>query len=149
MSSSSTSPTLSMLVAPFGNLCLAVPMAGVQKVIRTPEIFKSGARSLGVAHFEEREVIVVDLHQKIYGSANPQYEKYVVVTEISSGQLYGVLCTKLPTLLTLPWTELRPLPEDYRKRDPLGIASHVASIIQNGEPQTVFLVDLVEGLGIL
>jgi hypothetical protein len=31
----------------------------------------------------------------------------------------------------------------------LGIASHVASIIQNGEPQTVFLVDLVEGLGIL
>jgi chemotaxis signal transduction protein len=145
---SSQTSALSMLVAPFGNLCIAVPMAGVQKVIRTPEIFKSGERSLGVAHFEAREVIVVDLHQKIYGSANPQYERYVVVTEISSGQLYGILCTKLPTLITVPWTELRPLPEEYRKRDPLGIASHVASIVQNGEAQTIFLVDLVEGLGI-
>jgi chemotaxis signal transduction protein len=142
----SSQSTLSMLVAPFGNLALAVSMAGVQKVIRTPEIFKSGVRSLGVARFEEREVIVVDLHQKIYGSANPQYEKYVIVTEVVSGQLYGILCTQLPTLVTLPWEELRPLPEDYRRRDPLGIASHVASIAHHGTTQTIFLVDLVEGL---
>jgi chemotaxis signal transduction protein len=142
----SSQTTLSILVAPFGNLALAVSMAGVQKVIRTPEIYKSGERSLGVARFEEREVIVVDLHQKIYGTANPQYEKYVIVTEIPSGQLYGILCTQLPTLVTLPLEELRPLPEDYRKRDPLGIASHVAAIAHNGGTQTIFLVDLVEGL---
>jgi chemotaxis signal transduction protein len=141
--------TISMLVAPFGNLSLAVSMVGVQKVIRTPEIFKSGERSLGMARFEGREVIVVDLHQKIYGAANPQYEKYVIVTEIPNGQLYGILCTKLPTLVTVPWEELRPLPEDYRKRDPLGIASHVASIAHNGNTQTIFLVDLVEGLKLL
>jgi purine-binding chemotaxis protein CheW len=147
---------LSVLIAPFGNLFLAVPMTGVQKVIRTPEIFKSGARThagispsaLGVAHFEERDVIVVDLHQKIYGSPNPQSEKYVIVTEIPSGHLYGVLATHLPTLITIPPTSLRPLPEEYRQRDPLGIASHVASIIYNGATQTVFLVDLEEGLGL-
>jgi chemotaxis signal transduction protein len=148
-SPSPTAPAaLSVLIAPFGNLFLAVPMTGVQKVIRTPEIFKSGARSLGVAHFEGRDVIVVDLHQKIYGSPNPQYEKYVIVTEIPSGHLYGVLATHLPTLVTLPCAELRPLPEEYRQRDPLGIASHVASIVHNGETQTVFLVDLEEGLGL-
>lgn len=116
-------------------------MAGVVKVIRTPEIFKSGQRALGIAHFEGREVVVVDLHQKIYGSTNVQYEKYVVITEVAD-QLYGILVTQLPTLVTIPWTELKPLPAEYRQRDPLGIASHVASIAQG----TVFLVDLAEGL---
>jgi hypothetical protein len=51
-------------------------------------------------------------------------------------------------MLTVPLTELRPIPEDYRKRDPLGIASHIASITQQGETQTIFLVDLTQGLGL-
>jgi chemotaxis signal transduction protein len=138
--------TLQVLVFPFKDLHLALRLEGVQKVIRKPEIFRSGQKSLGMAHFEDQEAIVIDLHQRIYGHPNLQPESHLVIaksvmaksviTELEP-QLYGILVATLPTMMAIGVSALRPLPAEYRDRDPLGIASHIATIQQHAAPQNV------------
>ncbi|MBW4522694.1 MAG: chemotaxis protein CheW [Scytolyngbya sp. HA4215-MV1] len=134
-------PTLKVLVIPVQNLSLALKLEGVQKVVPTPQIFKSGEKTLGVAHFEDREAIVVDLHHKIFGAPSSQPERYVVLVQATDQQLYGIPTTTLPTLQELPLESLNPLPADYRDRDTLGIASHTVALPQQDTEQTLFLLD--------
>jgi chemotaxis signal transduction protein len=131
---------LQVLVAPFKDLRLALRLEGIQKVIRMPEIFKSGEKSLGVAHIGDREAIVVDLHQKIYGCPNSQPERYLVVVQ-AGDRLYGIPVTTLPTIMMIPASALHDLPLEYRDRDSLGIASHVATLPHGTETKTLFLLD--------
>lgn len=133
--------TLQILVFPFKDLHLALRLEGVQKVIQTPEIFRSGQKLLGVTHFENREAIVIDLHQKIYGCPNPQPESHLVITQASDHQLYGIPVTMLPTLIRVAVSSLHPLPTEYRDRDTLGIASHITTLSQGTAIQTLFLLD--------
>ncbi|OLP16313.1 hypothetical protein BST81_22220 [Leptolyngbya sp. 'hensonii'] len=139
--SQTRSKTLRVLVIPLQNLHLALSLDGIQKVVRTPQVFKSGEKVLGVAHFEDQEVIIVDLHQQIFGVPNPQPEIYVVVVRATNQQLYGIPTPTLPGLQELPLESLNPLPPDYRARDTLGIASHTVSTQSAQEAQTLFLLD--------
>jgi chemotaxis signal transduction protein len=132
---------LKVLVIPVQNLSLALKLEGVQKVVPTPQIFKSGQKSLGVAHFDDQEAIVIDLHQKIFGAPNAQPERYVVLVRASDQQLYGIPTTILPVLQEVPLESLNPLPVEYRDRDTLGIASHTVALPQPETEQTLFLLD--------
>jgi len=132
--------TLPVLVFPFKDLHLALRLEGVQKVIRKPEIFRSGQKPLGMAHFEDQEAIVIDLHQKIYGCPNSQPEGHLVIVR-SESQFYGIPVATLPTMMAIGVSTLRPLPAEYRDRDTLGIASHIAtipqsSVLQNTAPHS-------------
>ena len=133
--------TLQILVMPLQDLQLALRLEGIYKVIRMPEIFKSGRKALGVAHFEGEEAIVIDLHQKIYDCPNPQVEPYLILVLSSAQRLYSIPAPSLPSLVTIPVSTLKPLPADYRDRDTLGIASHIATVGQGTETRTFFLLD--------
>lgn len=133
--------TLSVLVMPFQHLWLATPVADIRKVIRMPEIYKSGQKTLGLAHFGDREAIVIDLHQKIYACPNPQRETHLVVIQAHSDRLFGIPATTLPTLMHLPQAELKAIPADYRNADTLGIASHLVTLAKDNQSQTIFLLD--------
>lgn len=155
MPPAATSPqaTLPVLIAPCQAIVFALPLAGVQKVIRSPQIFRSGAESLGITPFAGRDAIVLDLHQQLYGSPDPQPAAYVVIVQTRHDRLYGLPTQALPIMRQIPQSDLRPLPPDYRSRDRLGIASHVitlatdraASDSQNADRsnnhQTLFLLD--------
>ena len=134
-------PTFRVLTTPFKNLHLALRMEGVHKVIRMPEVYKSGQKTLGLAQFDNREVIIIDLHQQIYGCPNPEPERYVVVVQANDDRFFGIPVNTLPTMLTIPEDSLKPLPPDYRQRDTLGIASHLISLEVGTEKQTMFLLD--------
>lgn len=133
--------TLPVLVAPFKNLQLALRMEGVQKVIRMPEVYKSGQKTLGLAQFEHQEAIIIDLHQTIYGCPNPEPERYVIVVRATGDRLFGIPVTILPIMLAVPEASLRPLPPDYRQHDTLGIASHLITLETGPDKQTMFLLD--------
>lgn len=134
-------PTVAALVMPFKDLFLATPVGDVRKVIRMPEIYKSGQKTLGLTHFGDREAIVVDLHQKIYQCPNPQFEKYLVVIQAEGDRLFGIPATTLPTLMHLPQAEFKELPAAYREFDTLGIASHLVTLETGHHTQTIFLLD--------
>jgi chemotaxis signal transduction protein len=132
--------TLQVLVVPCQNLWLALQIEKVQKVIRIPEIYQGGEKTLGLAHFGDREAIIIDLHQKIYHIPNPGIERYLIVLQ-AHDHLFGIPAILLPTLIRIPKTELKPLPAEYRDRDTLGIASHLISIERGEQTQTLFVLD--------
>jgi chemotaxis signal transduction protein len=137
--------TVALLVAPFGDILVALPMNQVQKVLKSPQIFRSqpGDRNfLGILHFEDREAITIDLHQRVYGGPNPKPENFVAILQAASGSYYGIAFAALPAMVTAAADQLRSLPPEFRDRDALGIASHVAQVTLNGQAQTIFLLDL-------
>lgn len=134
---------LRILIVPVQDLSLGLPIEQVQKVIPTPTIFKGGVPTLGITHFESEEVIVIDLHQKIYGQRNQKSEPYVVLIKAAE-QLYGILTISLPVIQEVKASQVNPLSQEYRDRDPLGIASHTAVVQRGEETQTVFLVNAAD-----
>jgi chemotaxis signal transduction protein len=133
-----------VLVTAFDTLNLALPMNGVQKVTHLPQVFRSGSSLMGVGYVDDREIIVVDLHYHIYGQTYPRDQGYLVKLQRPDGNLYGILVATLPVMQDIPLSSLRALPADYRNREALGIASHVAAIQQNQQETTVFLMDFAK-----
>jgi chemotaxis signal transduction protein len=134
--------SLKVLVAPLRNLHLALPLTTVQKVIRMPAVFHSGNPWLGVSPIADRGIIILDLHQMLYGCPNPEPEQHLVLLQSRDGRSFGIPTVSVPTVLSVPTTAIQPLPADYRDRDALGIASHFIAIDQAELPQTLFLLDV-------
>ncbi len=135
--------TVPVLVFPLKHLSLALRLEWVIKVIPLPEIFGSGQKAMGVAHFEDREITILDPYRQLYGVPNPAPFRYVVVVQPTSGNDYGIPVTTLPVFQELPLKSLRSLPSSYRQGDTLGIASHVALIPTHpDQTQTIFLLDV-------
>jgi hypothetical protein len=105
--------SLSVLVTAFDSLTLALPMTGVQKVTPLPTVFRSGETLMGVGYVDDREIIVVDLHYHLYGTAYPRSAGYLVKLQRPDGNLYGVLIATLPVIQDIPLSSLRALPADH------------------------------------
>lgn len=136
------SSILKVLAFPLGNLYLGLRLDLVQKIIPTPEIFRSGEKPIGIAHFDDQEVIILDPYQKLYRCPNPHEVSYVIIVQNARQDLYGVLVSTVPTLRELPLSTLRLLPSAYRKGDTLGVASHVALVSDEKKDWTIFVLDL-------
>jgi purine-binding chemotaxis protein CheW len=65
-----------------------------------------------------------------------------VLVKNTTGELYGIPVADTPTLMEVPSSMVRVLPESYRRADTIEVARHVA-VIPKGETQlTVFLLDV-------
>ena len=133
--------TLSVMAFQVGHLHLAVTLAGIRKVIPQPEIIKGNQAFLGLAQVEDEDVLVLDLHQRILGTSAQHAEGFLIVFQ-SEVNTYGITTTGLPMMQEIPEEVLHAVPDDYRDRDALGIASQMAEIpVNNGTPITLFLLD--------
>ncbi|MEN9216829.1 MAG: chemotaxis protein CheW [Gloeomargarita sp. HHBFW_bins_162] len=129
---------MKVLHFPVGSLNLGLPLSQVQKVMPYPSIFSSGQKPLGLAHFEDQEVVVVDIHRYLFGHPSPLPPTHLIV--VKNGQeLYGVPCAGLPALVELAPEQIRQIPPNYRQADTLGLASHVARL--HNDTITLFLLD--------
>jgi chemotaxis signal transduction protein len=132
--------TQKMLIFPLKHLNVAIKLDDVVKVIPIPEIFRSGNKTLGLANFEDKEVLVVDLSHEIFGSASTNPGRYLVVMQGDRQEFFGVPVPGLPTMKDVAVSVVRPIPSDYRDRDALGIASHMLQVPGGEETQTAFLL---------
>jgi hypothetical protein len=130
-----------LLVLPVRDLFLGLPLEQIQKVIPTPTIIRGGQSSLGLIRVESKDVMVLDLHQILYRQPNLTSEPYLVLVKTTQGRTYGVPTIALPLIEDIRANQITPLLQDYRDRDPLGIASHTALVARNETMQTIFLVD--------
>ncbi|MEB3295268.1 MAG: chemotaxis protein CheW [Synechococcales bacterium] len=134
-----------LLFFPIGQLFFALRLDGVAKIIPLPPVFKSGDRTLGMTQWQDQEIIVIDLHQQIYqrpAVVTPQQKDFLIIVAIeaanhglpslehqsSSRMFYGIPATQLPILKAIPDVDLHTIPNDYRDRDPLGIAEAMVQI---------------------
>ncbi|NJN59581.1 MAG: chemotaxis protein CheW [Leptolyngbyaceae cyanobacterium SL_5_9] len=141
-----TESKLQLVVFRIGNLKLALRIEVVYKVVPFRSVHGSGLNSVGIAHVDHFEVTVIDLHQRLFKSSpksSPVEEAVarLIVAISSSGELYGLPTAETPTLLEIPLSRIRVLPESYRRSDTLDIASHVAVVPQSGSTLTIFLID--------
>lgn len=133
--------TLKLLIFPLGNLWLSLNLERVKKIIPRPEITKGSQKYLGVCYFENQEVTVIDLYQKVLGGELPSGKSYLIVVQSSKG-LYGLSVGNLPIMRDVPSDQLHPVPAEYRERDTLQIASHMMQLqLQANQTATVFLLD--------
>lgn len=132
------------LFFPVGTLNFALSVDVVKKVYKNTTIHSSGLNDLGLAHFGDFDVPVIDLHRRIFNTTlayGPQLKSYVILTFNSANERFGVLIPNSPSLIDIPFDSVRVLPESYRRRDSLDIASHVA-LLSDQEPQiTVFILE--------
>lgn len=129
-----------MLIFALKHLNVAIRLDDVIKVIPTPEIFRSGDKTLGLANFEDKELLVVDLSHEIFGSSSTNPGRYLVVMQGDRQEFFGVPVPGLPTMKDVAVSAVRPIPSDYRDRDALGIASHMVQVQSGEETQTAFLL---------
>ncbi len=139
-------PYLKLLVFSLGNLQLALRIEAVYKVVNRTPVYSSGVGAVGVAHVGDGEVTVVDLHRRFFHTSNPSSEPqlggYLVVVRSTTGELYGIPIADTPVLMEVPLSQIRLLPESYRRSDTLEVASHVAVIPQENSQLTIFLLDV-------
>jgi chemotaxis signal transduction protein len=137
-------PQIKVLVLQVQDLKFAIPIELLVKVMRTPMVFKSGDKWMGMSQLEDEGLLIVDLYRKIYGVDNPKpMENLVIVREVQDGvdRLLGIPVSLLPNLINVPADCLQALPEDYREHDSLGIASHMAILNPNDPADSLFFLD--------
>jgi chemotaxis signal transduction protein len=148
--------TAKIMVFSVGDLSLGVRLEGVQKVMAMPTLHKGSNSFLGVTQVEDQEIVVLDLHHTLYGSFgmgnnvmgkntignNTIGNKGYLMVVKSAQHLYGLTCLKLPTMVEIPLTDLRPVPAQYRDRDTLGIAEQMAQVtLDKNTVSMLFLLD--------
>ena len=132
---------LKFLIFTMGNLNLAIGIDSVIRIIPLPKIHRSGDKLLGIAMYEDQEVLVIDLYKRIYNQETNITKGFLVIFA-GNNSLCGITINTLPNVEDVPLLSLRMLTSEYRDRDTLGIATHIMQIpIKKSEPQTVFLLD--------
>lgn len=137
--------SIKLLVFSVGKLNLALPVDIVKKVINYTPIYSSGLNHMGVAHIDDREITVIDLHKRLYHVSQPMpagSRGYLVLSRNNLGESFAILVAQTPALQDISMSQIRALPESYRRSDTLEIASHVTVVKQKNESMTVFLLDV-------
>lgn len=134
---------LKLIVFEMGSLNLALPIDSVYKILNYSPIYGTGMNPVGVTHVGEFEVTVVDLYQRFFKSnSTREMGNYLVLVQNTMGELYGIPIAETPVLMEVSLSQVRLLPESYRRADTLDVASHVAVIPQETTPLTVFVLDV-------
>ena len=138
---------IKLLVFKIGKLTLSLPILQVQKVIKHNPIHGSGLSHVNLTHLGDRDVAIVDLHQKLFNvslAEASQTQGYFIISKNITGEPLGILVSEPPALIDVSPSQIRLIPKSYRHADTLKIASHVTVISQeDGSSQTIFLLDLV------
>ncbi len=140
--------TLRVVVAPFKNLWLALPLAVTRKIVRlTPEDTQlaTGDR-LQVDNFSAQ---IFRLYEHIYDQPNPDPESHGVVLHLSPTHIVALTMTQVPAIVNLPKAALEPISANYRDLFKLDIASHITLMERPTEDVTVFLLDMEKLMGLL
>jgi len=96
---------MKVLHFPLGSLQVGLPLTQVQKVLPYPTVFSSGQKPIGLAHFEEQEVVVLDLHQYLFGQANPIPATHLIVVK---GKTPNALSKAVSPALCTPCSTTKP-----------------------------------------
>jgi chemotaxis signal transduction protein len=132
------------LIFKTGQLNLALPVESVKKITHYTPMQGSGTTSVGLIHIDNHEITAIDLHKRLFKVAQPSFEgrQFLILAKNSIDELFGILVSQTPSLVDLPLSQIRTLPDSYRRGDTLEIASHVTRVQQNEQLLTVFVLDV-------
>jgi len=136
-----------LLIFSIGKLNLAFRIEDVQKIIKYIPIGSSGLNPFGVIHLQEQEIAVIDLHYLLFKEPDSSVRStvnwhFILTRSLTERESIAILVSKPPSLIDVPISEIRVLPENYRRSDTLDIASHVTVINNPDGALTLFILDV-------
>lgn len=134
-----------LLIFRVGKLNLALLVDSVQKILRHSESYGTGVTAMGISHLgDSREITVIDLHKRLFKKSQSSQQKtqqFLILAKNSANETFGIIVSETPSLLDVPLSQIRVLPDSYRQSDTLDMATHVTLIAQNEENLMVFILD--------
>ncbi|MGK7943971.1 MAG: chemotaxis protein CheW [Microcystaceae cyanobacterium] len=137
--------TLKILIFQVGKLQLGLSVDFVKKIIRGAEIHGSGTTEMGITQINNQDITVIDLHRRLFKqsqSLEGMVHPFLILAKNTIDEVFGILVGETPTLIDVPFSNIRVLPDSYRRGDTLEIATHVAKAEENGQGITVFILDV-------
>lgn len=143
--------TLKLVVFMANELYFALRIESVHKVVnQTRVIYSNEAARVGIAHVGDFEITVIDIQEKLMAQVSPSLpfqsfrdnNQYLIIAQGTSEELIGIPTQEAPILMEVALSQIRALPESYRRAGQLNIASHITLISQETEEITVFLMDI-------
>ncbi len=133
-----------LLVFQTGTLTLALPVNSVKKITHYSPMEGSGTTAVGLIYVDEMELTAIDLHKRLFKVPQPPREgrQFLILAKNSIEELFAILVPQTPSMLDLPLSQIRTLPESYRRGDTLEIASHVTRVQDNDHLVTIFVLDV-------
>ncbi|MFN5516536.1 MAG: chemotaxis protein CheW [Cyanobacteriota bacterium] len=127
-----------------GKLNLALPIAQVVKILNYQVSHGSGSTATGLVHLEGRSVTVLDLHQQFFktpAAAPVSAKPFLILVKNSAQEEFCLLVNTTPTLVEVRRSDIRLLPDSYRRHDTLASAAQVMIVQEKGQNFTVFILD--------
>jgi chemotaxis signal transduction protein len=140
---------LPFMVVRFPTLNLAFDMAQLHQVRPMPVVQYSPTLMLGMAqvawgdqaHPTQRDVIVIDLHCKLYDSSLDAPE-HLLLFQSNDGLLYGIPVAQLPEITSIPEDLLLPQSQNTKDLPTLGLTRQLVKLPTPMGEQTLFVVDV-------
>lgn len=135
----------------------ALPIQSVQKVVSLGHIYGDPQSSgVSLTSYQSRELVVVDVGHRIFGrvpspelaaptpteqSISPDLSltRYLLVLQVSSGELVGLPITSQPVLRRVPMSAFGPLPTAYATEGNIRCISSL--MLQTANEPPLFLLD--------
>jgi chemotaxis protein histidine kinase CheA len=137
---STTTTTLRILVAPFKNFSLAMPMDSVRKVARTKDLEIELDKNSDRVRIDDHDATVIRLYEWMYGEPCPEPETHVALIQMPYKN-FALPMAALPTITLVAVSALRPISTEYRRLYNLDMASHIFSLAMVKSTETVFLIE--------
>ncbi|MDJ0508169.1 MAG: chemotaxis protein CheW [Crocosphaera sp.] len=133
-----------LLIFQTGSLNLALPVESVKKITHYTPMEGSGTGAVGLIYVDDHQITAIDLHKRLFKVPQPSLEgrQFLILAKNSLEELLGILVSQTPTLVELPLSQIRTLPDSYRQGDTLDMATHVTRLQHNNELLTVFILDV-------
>lgn len=134
------------IVFKIADYLLGLPISDVLKVVNVSPGNSKKLTTMGLVQIGKYMIKVLDLHEHLVSDGldhrvdNPSF---MVVTNDSQGELYGISVNEAPDIVELPLLTIRSLPKSSIHSKPIiQMVSHVAVLPQKEDIKTIFLLDL-------
>ncbi|OLP17826.1 hypothetical protein BST81_12225 [Leptolyngbya sp. 'hensonii'] len=122
----------------------ALPIQAAQKVIPMGPTYGDPERTgVSLTRYQERELAVVDVTQRIFGQSSQQQPgpspTYLLLVQNSQGEIVGLPIVDQPSLRRVAKTAFAPLPTTYLSQGNIQCVSSV--VVQLEQEPLMFLLD--------
>lgn len=135
---------------------LALPSAGILKVVATPPPNQGGLVSMGLVQLGPYSIQIIELHKLLPPASRPsqsegqtgeQNPPFLLVLRDTDGEFWGIALNEPPDLIDMPNYALKPVPHEKRLARALRWISHVVTYHLHGNSHTLLLLDIPAVLG--
>jgi chemotaxis signal transduction protein len=125
--------TIDLIVFEVDRVSFGIPMTKIARIISS--VF------LGEDYSLTQNVEILDLHCRLTGESIVSPTSIVLWIDAHQ-QIAAIPIETVPIMVSVPLDRIRTLPHDFRQHNPLGIASHIATIAApNAEATILILAD--------